>query len=226
MGDNESRRPLKSRNTSWAKLCASWLLRHNIQPNTISVLSVFFALGAAIALCASAKELAEPGCRLWCLVGAVAGIGGRLLCNLFDGMVAVEGGKKTPTGELYNDIPDRISDILIFVGLGRAATAGAIDASCWSQMGWIVACLAVFTAYLRYLGAACGTKHYFLGPGAKQHRMAATIAATIATAVLEPGVVPLGDCYRAGLCFILVATIISAIRRTLRIASVLKAPKA
>jgi len=40
------------------------------------------------------------------------------VCNLLDGMVAIEGGLKTPAGELFNDVPDRISDPLILVGAG------------------------------------------------------------------------------------------------------------
>ena len=44
----------------------------------------------------------------------------RLLCNLLDGMVAIEGGKSTPTGALFNEIPDRLADALFLVPLGYA----------------------------------------------------------------------------------------------------------
>ncbi len=37
-------------------------------------------------------------------------VGVALLANLFDGMVAVEGGLGTPSGILFNDFPDRIAD--------------------------------------------------------------------------------------------------------------------
>ena len=33
------------------------------------------------------------------------------LANMLDGLLAVEGGQQTKTGELYNEIPDRIADV-------------------------------------------------------------------------------------------------------------------
>ena len=42
----------------------------------------------------------------------------RLLCNLLDGMVAIEAGKSAGDGPFWNEFPDRVSDILIVVGLG------------------------------------------------------------------------------------------------------------
>ena len=50
------------------------------------------------------------------LIAAAGFIQLRRLCNLFDGMVAVEGGFKTKSGELYNDLPDRFSGALILAG--------------------------------------------------------------------------------------------------------------
>jgi phosphatidylglycerophosphate synthase len=88
----------------------------------------------------------------------------RLLCNLFDGMVAIEGGKKTASGELFNDIPDRIADPLILVSAGYAVG--------FSWIGWLCAILAVMTAYVRILAAKAGAPQDFKGPMAKQHRMA------------------------------------------------------
>jgi phosphatidylglycerophosphate synthase len=38
-------------------------------------------------------------------VGAMAGIQLRLLCNMLDGMVAVEHKMHSKTGELYNEVP-------------------------------------------------------------------------------------------------------------------------
>ena len=59
--------------------------------------------------------------RALMLVLAVAGIQGRLLCNMLDGMVAIEGGRQTKSGEIFNDLPDRIADALIFICAGYAA---------------------------------------------------------------------------------------------------------
>ncbi|WP_262421414.1 hypothetical protein [Paraburkholderia sp. UCT31] len=96
---------------------------------------------------------------------AIVGIQMRLLCNVLDGLVAVEGGKKSPLGALYNEFPDRIADSLILVATGYAAGLPVI--------GWLAALLAALTAYVRVFGGALGFEQEFLGPMAKQHRMAA-----------------------------------------------------
>ena len=51
------------------------------------------------------------------------GVLGRLLCNLLDGMVAVEGGKRSKSGELYNDVPGLSMMKLIFLNLTQIASA-------------------------------------------------------------------------------------------------------
>ena len=91
----------------------------------------------------------------------------RLICNLIDGMVAVEGGKHSVVGGIYNEFPDRISDTFILVGAGIAGiTFGSF------VLGLLAALLAVLTAYTRLLGGTVGADQYFIGPMAKQHRMA------------------------------------------------------
>lgn len=111
----------------------------------------------------------------WWLAGAAC-VQLRLLCNLLDGMVAIEGGKRSPAGELYNEIPDRISDAATLVGLGYAA--GSVPV-----LGWIATAVALFLAYIRAAGVVAGAQQAFHGPMAKPHRMAAvTLAALVATA--------------------------------------------
>src|SRR5439155_1006073 len=101
---------------------------------------------------------------------AAAGIQLRLLCNLLDGLVAVEHAKATRSGEIYNDLPDRLSDMLILIMAGYSAAALGIRFA--HELGWIAASLAVLTAYARVLGRSIGSGIYFIGPMAKQHRMA------------------------------------------------------
>jgi len=101
------------------------------------------------------------------LAGAV-GIQARLLCNLFDGMVAVEGGLKTKSGDIFNELPDRFADWAVLLGAGFAAGAGSSGVI----LGWAAALLALFTAYVRALGASAKASQHFEGPMAKQHRMA------------------------------------------------------
>ena len=112
------RREVKSRDTVWARRIAEWLAARGVRPNWISVGSVFFALGGAVCV-AVAPRLRLPWKSVFYLL-AIVGIQGRLLCNLFDGMVAIEGGRKTRSGELFNDFPDRLSDTMLLVGAGAA----------------------------------------------------------------------------------------------------------
>lgn len=97
----------------------------------------------------------------------------RLLCNLMDGLVAIEGGKKTPTGGLFNEVPDRLCDAFTLIGLGYACRHLWLGV----ELGYLATILAFFTAYIRVLGASLGTKSYFAGPQAKQQRMALSTAA-------------------------------------------------
>jgi phosphatidylglycerophosphate synthase len=160
-----SRRPLRSRNSQWATRLARLLLRTRITPNAVSVSGIAFA--AAGAACFA---LAAESRWLW-LAGALF-VQLRLLANLMDGLLAVEGGRSSPTGALYNEFPDRIEDALLLVAAGYGAG--------WPVLGWCAALLAMGTAYVRALGGAIGLPQDFCGPMAKQHRMALlTVGAAI-----------------------------------------------
>lgn len=169
-----SRRPLKTRSAGWANALARWLAKIGVRPNAVSVASIFFGLGAGAAFWASADwSLLSPA--VWLIVAATQ-IQLRLLCNLLDGMIAIEGGFRTKTGEIYNELPDRFADLLIIGGAGYAAGATAWQA----ELAWIAAGLAVTTAYVRALGVAAGASQKFHGPMAKPHRMALlTVAALV-----------------------------------------------
>lgn len=173
----DARRPLKVRDLGLAKSIASGLSRKNITPNQISILSVVFAMLGAGCLLASGWYSGIPSMVLLLLAATVIQL--RLLCNLFDGMVAVEGGKSTPSGELFNDIPDRIADPLLLVAAGYAVSSPA-----WvAELGWCAGLLSVMTAYVRTLSASIGAPVNFAGPMAKQHRMAVlTVACVVAAA--------------------------------------------
>ena len=168
-----SRRVLKSRDTRWAHALAGWLARSGLTPNTISVLSVMCAGGAMACLLVAGDQTRTTGI-LAAWLGAIACIQLRLLCNLMDGMVAVEGGQGSPVGAIYNDAPDRVADVLILVGAGHsgAGDPGVVKLFAVIPLGWCCAVVAVWTAYLRVLGASLTGKHDFRGPMAKQHRMA------------------------------------------------------
>jgi phosphatidylglycerophosphate synthase len=161
----KSRRPLESRNRAWAIGTAALLARSGASPNAISLASILFAAAAAAALIAS-RGVGDALHALLMLAAAV-GIQLRLLCNLLDGMVAVEGGRGSKSGEVFNDAPDRAADAILFV-----ATGYALPWPAWgSALGWAAALLAVLTAYVRLLGGTLGRPQDFSGPMAKQHRM-------------------------------------------------------
>lgn len=166
-----NRRPLSSRDTKWAKALASRLVATQITPNQISQASVGFAvMGLLFFWAASASS---GFLQALCLILAAVTVQLRLLCNLLDGMVAVEGGKSAPSGPFWNEAPDRAADVLFLAGAGLAAGHPAL--------GLVAAVLAVSTAYVRELGRAEGFAPDFSGPMAKPHRMAAlTIGCLVA----------------------------------------------
>lgn len=151
-----NRRPLQSRSWGAMRKLAAWLASTSISPNAISIFSVLFSAVAASAL----MWCAPPWGTLLCAVGIQL----RLLCNLLDGMVAVEGGKRSALGDLYNELPDRVSDIVLIVALGYACD--------WVWLGWLAATAAVLTAYVRALGGSLGLPQDFRGPQSKSQRMA------------------------------------------------------
>ncbi|MEL0628881.1 CDP-alcohol phosphatidyltransferase family protein [Psychromonas aquatilis] len=170
MSEDNARRPLKVRELTIINNIASYLAQKNITPNQISITSVLFALLAAICLIAVGLDA-----NIWFCWLAALFIQCRLLCNLFDGMVAMEGGKSTASGELFNDIPDRIADPLILVSAGYAITFCP-----WAvELGWLAGLLAVKTAYVRVLASSIGAPTLFKGPMAKQHRMAIMTGALV-----------------------------------------------
>jgi phosphatidylglycerophosphate synthase len=162
-----NRRPLTSRSTGWARFLTEVLIRTGISPNAISVISVAFAAVAAALLI------------LWPSAGSLVGVALcvqlRLLCNLLDGMVAIEGKRQSPTGALFNEVPDRVADSLFIVALGYAVDAPAL--------GWLGALAAAITAYIRVLGGSLGLPQDFRGPMAKPHRMAVLTVACLLGAV-------------------------------------------
>jgi phosphatidylglycerophosphate synthase len=208
------RRPLQSRQTRWAAAMASWLTRRRVPPNAISLASVVFAALAGGCLAATGGEAPLPRAALLAVAAAMIQL--RLLCNLLDGMVAIEGGLKTPSGELYNEVPDRVSDPLILVGAGYAVAWGPWGAT----LGWLAAALAIVTAYVRVLGVSVGSPQYYVGPMAKQHRMAALTAACVAGALEAVFVQPYaGFAVGMALVVIVLGSVLTVGRRLRRIAA-------
>lgn len=151
----KSRRPLATRSAGWAKALAAALAKARISPDLISFISIPIALAGMAAL----LHVPGPTGLLLCAVAVQL----RLLCNLLDGMVAVEGGLGGPTGPLWNELPDRIADSVFIVALGMAAGEPIL--------GWAGALLAAVTAYIRTTGGALGLAQDFSGVQSKPKRM-------------------------------------------------------
>jgi phosphatidylglycerophosphate synthase len=201
MEKTTARRPLKSRQTAWAKNLSRLIANAGISPNMISFFSMVFAALSLVA--------AIAGGRTGAILAAVF-IQMRLVCNLMDGMVAVEFGKKSKTGDLWNDVPDRFADVLIILGAGYLSRNQpyAIELACANGV------LAVMTAYLRVLGASLKSPHYYIGPMAKPHRMAILTGAFIIEAIYPNGVV-----IYAALIIMVVGQLVTCFRRLSKIAT-------
>jgi len=208
-----ARRYLKTREKPWAQKLAQKVCDMGITPNAISVLSIAFSVIAAVCLIKASDCPTKTGTTLmW--IGAAVGIQLRLLCNLLDGMVAIEGGKKSAVGGLYNEVPDRIADPLILMAAGYS---GEWVIKLWEMpLGWIAAVLAVMTAYIRVLGGTLGVTQSFMGPMAKQHRMAVLTLAcfgAIAELWLRKDGKPPELVMTAALAVIVVGSVITCWRR-------------
>ena len=200
------RRTLATRDARWAARLAHQLACLGVQPNAVSLTSVAVALVASLAF--TAVPTATPRARTAVLLGAAAAIQLRLLCNLLDGMLAVEERLATATGEIYNELPDRVADVVIFVGAGHAVQVFPYG----QALGWATAVCALGTAYVRALGGSLGVAQSFAGPMAKQHRMATlTAVTTIAAGEAWLGRPPL--VLLVGLITILVGSLITIGRR-------------
>jgi len=215
------RRPIATRSWPiWVRAAKS-LAQRGVSPNGISLAGMGFGVAAGAAL--AATTYASGFERVAWLAGAVF-IQLRLLANLLDGMVAIESGRASPLGELYNEVPDRVSDTATLIGAGLAVGGE-------STLGYLAACVAMFTAYVRATGKAAGVAQEFCGPMAKQQRMALLTAIAVYCGVAplawQPAWQPGWSNAKFGLASAALLVIVSgglltAMRRLLRIAANLK----
>jgi phosphatidylglycerophosphate synthase len=142
-----------------AQLAVRLCVRFGIHPDVISYASI---LVSAMAAACFWRASSWP----WLLVIGPAFCYARLWLNMLDGMVALAAGKASPRGEILNDLPDRVSDVLIFVGVAHSGL-------CLPYLGYWVAIFALFTAYVGTLGQAVGVQREYSGVMAKPWRMVA-----------------------------------------------------
>lgn len=209
------RRQLATRRSGWAAALTRWLARRGLRPNTVSIVGIVFAAASGLAF-AIVTDL-DRDARAAVLLAAAVGIQLRLLCNLLDGMLAVEEGLKSKTGDIYNEVPDRLADIAILLGAGYSAR----DLPYGVTLGWAAALAAVLTAYVRVFGGSIGARQHFIGPMAKQHRMFTLTVATLFAVGETLAGLP-ARAIRIGLALIIAGSIVTAIRRTWRIVTEVK----
>jgi len=215
------RRPIPAREKRWSKAAAHWLAARGVSPNAISIASMVACILAGVALAMTARVDGEAARRgLWLAAAVLVPL--RLIGNMLDGMVALETARASPLGELYNEIPDRISDAATLIGLGYAAAGSP-------ALGYVATCLAVFTAYVRAQGKAAGARHEFCGPMAKPHRMFLVAAVALFMAIAPASWHHLGRGPGAwgipalALLVISAGCVVTSVRRLSRIAHTLRA---
>jgi phosphatidylglycerophosphate synthase len=154
-----ARRPIAGLFRRTAESAVRFCLRAGIHADAVSYGSIVVSAAAAV-------SFLQSGQAAWLLIPAALLCYLRLWLNMLDGMVALASGKASLRGEILNDLPDRISDVLIFVG---AAHSGF----CHPLTGYWAAILALLTAYVGTLGQAVGVRREFSGLMSKPWRMVA-----------------------------------------------------
>src|SRR5262245_15629773 len=215
------RRPIAAGHWRLSQRVAAWLARRGVSPDAISLAGMGCGIAAGVVLAATAQAPAWE--RIAWLAGAAL-IQLRLLANLLDGMVAIESGRASPVGELYNEVPDRVSDTATLVGAGYAVGGDIV-------FGYLAACAALFTAYVRAMGKAAGAPQEYCGPMAKQQRMALLTFIALYCGLTPADWQPIWDepagrgLAAAGLLVIALGSLLTAIRRLARIAANLRRSK-
>lgn len=153
------RRPIAQAFRRTADVPVRWCLRLGIHPNVVSCSSI-------LASAAAAGCFWQAGATPALLLVAVGLCYVRLWLNMLDGMVALASGKASRSGEIANELPDRISDVLIFVGVAHSGLCEPFGA-------YWVAVFALLVAYVGTLGQAVGVQREFSGVMAKPWRMVA-----------------------------------------------------
>jgi phosphatidylglycerophosphate synthase len=152
-----ARRPIANVFRLTAHWATALCVRTGIHPDAISYSSMVVAGIAAVCFWrASSFPALLIVAPLFCFV--------RLWLNMLDGMVAIAGGKASVRGEILNDLPDRVSDVLIFVGVAESGWMNP-------RIGYLTAIASVLAAYVGLFGQALGASRQFGGVMSKPWRM-------------------------------------------------------
>ncbi len=208
------RRPIASRDRQFFQNLSVSLANKKISANTISLCGMYAACIAGIFL--ALTSYVDGIFQNICFLLAATCIQLRLTANLLDGMVAIQSKKASRIGELFNEIPDRVSDTAILVGLSLSVGASPL-------LGVWAALLAMFTAYVRNAGKVAGASHFYIGPMAKQHRMFLVTLCSLYLAVTPSSWHSLFNLQNSILLVICVGCVFTVYRRLSKIVETLAA---
>jgi archaetidylinositol phosphate synthase len=88
----------------------------------------------------------------------------RMTLNTIDGVMAIQRGKHTLTGEIVNALPDRYSDIFVVGGI-------ALSSLCRDWLGLVALATVFLVSYTGMLGKAIGVAWQHQGPMGKVERL-------------------------------------------------------
>ena len=162
-----SRRPIAGMFRATAHAAVNVVVRAGIHPDVFSYASIVAALAAGMLFWGSFRH------PKYLILGAAFAFL-RLWLNMFDGMVAVAAGKASKKGEIINDLPDRVSDVIIFVGMAHSGWCHLLPA-------YWVAIMALLVAYVGLFGQAVGVHREFSGVMSKPWRIVALSIGAVAT---------------------------------------------
>jgi phosphatidylglycerophosphate synthase len=152
-----ARRPIADAFRRMAQGPAQALARAGVHPDVVSYGSIAASIGAGLCFW-------QSGSSPWLLILAPVFCYLRLYLNMLDGMVALASGRASLRGEIVNEMPDRVSDVLIFAGVAHGGWCSPIPAY-WAAL------MALMTAYVGVLGQAVGARREYGGVMSKPWRM-------------------------------------------------------
>lgn len=148
------------------------LARARVSPDAVTLAAVPIGAIGGAAILASPRTPA-----LLLLVPLTATL--RLVCNLLDGALARRTGRVHPRGELYNEVGDRLADVLM---LAPVALLPGID----GPVVWLGVVLAVLASFTSVATRAAGGRRTYRGILSKPGRMVLLSAFAIAVLVVGP----------------------------------------
>lgn len=152
-----SRRPIAGVFRATAHGATTLCVRLRISPNLISLAGLTVAVAAGLCL-TGASEIRV----LLIVIPPLLAV--RLWFNMLDGMVALAAGRANDRGWLINEATDRLSDLVIFIGVAHSGL-------CHPMLGYGAAIASLLTAYVGILGETIGVGRDYSGLMSKPVRM-------------------------------------------------------